>query len=218
MHLKISGLIMLIKHYSKVKKMLLGNKNDLIKAKIVDYSMAKQYADHLEIPFLEVSAKTCTNIKQAFMQGLLYDLISNDIFQEKLSVHKSVCPFVCPSCPVLSPSLSPKKVIETENFAKQSCQTHYKGDKNTSIVMLSVPPPLHVAATTTACGCRGNCMPLPPPPPLLPPKTLGEAKASYVYSTQFRDSSPLQSWSKAVVCANTPRKYPQGGYFLVFSI
>ena len=46
--------------------MLLGNKNDLIKAKIVDYSTAKQYADHLEIPFLEVSAKTRTNIKQAF--------------------------------------------------------------------------------------------------------------------------------------------------------
>ena len=37
-------------------------------------------------------------------------------------------------------SLSPKKVIETENFAKKSCQTHFKGDKNTSIVML--PPPL----------------------------------------------------------------------------
>ena len=65
---------MLIKHYPKVKKMLLGNKNDLVKAKIVDYSTAKQYADHLEIPFLEVSAKTCTNIKQAFMQGFLYDL------------------------------------------------------------------------------------------------------------------------------------------------
>ena len=50
-----------------------------------------------------------------------------------------------PSRPVPSPSpslsLSPKKVIETENFAKQSCQIYYKGDKNTSKVMLLPPPP-----------------------------------------------------------------------------
>ena len=44
---------------------------------------------------------------------------------------------------------------------------------------------------------------------------LGKAKPSYVYSTQFRVSSPLQSRSKAVVCASTPRKYPRSGYFLV---
>ena len=41
--------------------------------KAVDYSTAQQYADDLEIPFLEVSAKNSTNIKQAFMQGLPYD-------------------------------------------------------------------------------------------------------------------------------------------------
>ena len=49
-------------------------------------------------------------------------------------------------------------------------------------------------------------------------KTTGfqcEAKLSYVYSTQLRVSSPLQSRSKAVVCASTPRKYPRSGYFLV---
>ena len=35
---------------------------------------------------------------------------------------------------------------------------------------------------------------------------------------QFNVSSPLQSWSKVVVCASTPRKYPRSGYFLVFTL
>ena len=46
-----------------------------------------------------------------------------------MSVCLSVCLFVCPVCPVLS--RPPKKVTETENFAKQSCQIYFKGDKNT---------------------------------------------------------------------------------------
>ena len=59
---------------------------------------------------------------------------SKIIFSEKsLSVHMSVCLSVClsvcPVCPV--PSRPPKKVTETENFAKQSCQIYFKGDKNT---------------------------------------------------------------------------------------
>ena len=123
----------------------------------------------------------------------------------------SVCPFVCPSRPVPSPSpsLSPKKVIETENFAKQSCQIHYKGDKNTSRVMLLPPlllPPLLLlnAATTAAAAATKTTA------------FLGKAKPSYVYSTQFRVSSPLQSRSKAAVCASTPRKYPRSGHFLKF--
>ena len=75
--------------------------------------------------------------------------LSKIIFSEKsLSVHMSVCPSVCPSRPVLSRPrpcpCPPQKVIETENFAKQSCQIHYKGDKTTSKVML--PPLLHAAA------------------------------------------------------------------------
>ena len=129
---------------------------------------------------------------------------SKIIFSKKsLSVHMSVRlsvrPFVRP-VPSPSPSLSPKKVIETENFAKKSYQIHYKGDKNTSRVVLPLSPPmlllLHAAAAAAAAF-------------------LGKAKPSYVYSTQFRVSSPLQSRSKAVVCASTPRKYPRSGYFLV---
>ena len=41
-----------------------------------------------------------------------------------------------------------------------------------------------------------------------------KAKPSYVYAI-LKKTSPPQSWSKAVVCASTPRKYPRSGYFLV---
>ena len=46
-----------------VNKLILGNKCDLTKEKVVKYETAKQFADHLEIPFLEISAKNSTNIK-----------------------------------------------------------------------------------------------------------------------------------------------------------
>lgn len=50
-----------------VNKLLVGNKCDLTSKKIVDYTTAKEYADHLGIPFLETSAKNATNVEQAFM-------------------------------------------------------------------------------------------------------------------------------------------------------
>ena len=54
----------LIKHsILLVNKLILGNKCDLTKEKVVKYETAKQFADHLEIPFLEISAKNSTNIK-----------------------------------------------------------------------------------------------------------------------------------------------------------
>ena len=54
----------LIKHpIILVNKLILGNKCDLTKEKVVKYETAKQFADHLEIPFLEISAKNSTNIK-----------------------------------------------------------------------------------------------------------------------------------------------------------
>ena len=144
------------------------------------------------------------------VEALNFGCASKIIFSEKsLSVH--VCPSVRPSVrpvPSPSPSLSPKKVIETENFAKKSYQIHYKGDKNTSRVVLPLSPPLlpllHAPAAAAAAATKTTAF-------------LGKAKPSYVYSTQFRVSSPLQSWSKAVVCASTPRKYPRSGYFLVMN-
>jgi len=51
----------------KVNKLLVGNKCDLVVKKVVDYQTAKDFADQLEIPFLETSAKNSTNVEQAFM-------------------------------------------------------------------------------------------------------------------------------------------------------
>ncbi|KAF8558460.1 ras-domain-containing protein [Imleria badia] len=50
-----------------VNKLLVGNKSDLTSKKVVEYSVAKEFADQLTIPFLETSAKNSTNVEQAFL-------------------------------------------------------------------------------------------------------------------------------------------------------
>ncbi|OSX65177.1 hypothetical protein POSPLADRAFT_1038965 [Postia placenta MAD-698-R-SB12] len=50
-----------------VNKLLVGNKSDLTSKKVVEYSAAKEFADQLNIPFLETSAKNATNVEQAFL-------------------------------------------------------------------------------------------------------------------------------------------------------
>jgi len=50
-----------------VNKLLVGNKCDLVQKKVVDYDMAKAFADSLDIPFLETSAKNATNVEKAFL-------------------------------------------------------------------------------------------------------------------------------------------------------
>jgi Ras-related protein Rab-1A len=50
-----------------VNKLLVGNKCDLTAKKAVEYNKAKEYAESLNIPFLETSAKNSTNVEQAFM-------------------------------------------------------------------------------------------------------------------------------------------------------
>lgn len=50
-----------------VNKLLVGNKCDMTTKKVVDYTVAKQFADQLGIPSLETSAKNATNVEQAFM-------------------------------------------------------------------------------------------------------------------------------------------------------
>ncbi|UZJ57505.1 hypothetical protein CBS101457_006825 [Exobasidium rhododendri] len=50
-----------------VNKLLVGNKSDLTTKKVVEYSVAKEFADQLSIPFLETSAKSSTNVEQAFL-------------------------------------------------------------------------------------------------------------------------------------------------------
>lgn len=49
-----------------IKKLLVGNKSDLTDKKTVDYNVAKEFADALDIPFLETSALNSTNVEQAF--------------------------------------------------------------------------------------------------------------------------------------------------------
>lgn len=50
-----------------VNKLLVGNKSDLVSKKVVEYETAKEFADKLEIPFLETSAKAATNVEKAFL-------------------------------------------------------------------------------------------------------------------------------------------------------
>ncbi|KAJ3487087.1 hypothetical protein NLI96_g3773 [Meripilus lineatus] len=50
-----------------VKRLLIGNKSDLAERKVVAYSVAKEFADEKGIPFLETSAKTSTNVEEAFL-------------------------------------------------------------------------------------------------------------------------------------------------------
>ncbi|PWZ03643.1 putative GTP-binding protein ypt1 [Testicularia cyperi] len=50
-----------------VNKLLVGNKSDLTNKKVVEYTTAKEFADQLSIPFLETSAKSATNVEQAFL-------------------------------------------------------------------------------------------------------------------------------------------------------
>jgi len=48
-------------------KLLVGNKADLIEEKQVPEDTAQRFADKLNIPFLETSAKTATNVDAAFL-------------------------------------------------------------------------------------------------------------------------------------------------------
>jgi len=50
-----------------VNKLLVGNKSDLIQKKKVDFETATAFANEMSIPFLETSAKTATNVEQAFV-------------------------------------------------------------------------------------------------------------------------------------------------------
>ncbi|TCD63973.1 GTP-binding protein of the rab [Steccherinum ochraceum] len=66
-HVK-SWLTEINKHAAEgVHKLIIGNKSDLVERKVVAYSDAKEFADQHSIPFLETSAKTSTNVEDAFL-------------------------------------------------------------------------------------------------------------------------------------------------------
>ena len=50
-----------------VCKLLVGNKSDLTNKRAVEHDNAKAFADELNIPFLETSAKNSSNVEQAFL-------------------------------------------------------------------------------------------------------------------------------------------------------
>ena len=50
-----------------VNKLLVGNKSDLSGKRVVSTEQGKEFADSLGIEFLETSAKTSTNVEQAFL-------------------------------------------------------------------------------------------------------------------------------------------------------
>lgn len=50
-----------------VVKLLVGNKCDAVDKKVVDYNVAKEFADSMGVQFLETSAKDSTNVEQAFL-------------------------------------------------------------------------------------------------------------------------------------------------------
>eukprot|EP00327_Prymnesium_parvum_P009783 CAMPEP_0184391722 /NCGR_PEP_ID=MMETSP0007-20130409/15616_1 /TAXON_ID=97485 /ORGANISM="Prymnesium parvum, Strain Texoma1" /LENGTH=223 /DNA_ID=CAMNT_0026741961 /DNA_START=37 /DNA_END=709 /DNA_ORIENTATION=+ len=50
-----------------VNKLLVGNKSDLTSKRAVETESAKEFADSVNIPFLETSAKNATNVEDAFM-------------------------------------------------------------------------------------------------------------------------------------------------------
>jgi len=50
-----------------VNKLLVGNKSDLTTKRVVSTEQGKEFADSLGIEFLETSAKTSTNVEQAFL-------------------------------------------------------------------------------------------------------------------------------------------------------
>ena len=50
-----------------VTKLLIGNKCDLEDSRAVDVDTAKEFADSLNIPFLETSAKGPSNVEEAFV-------------------------------------------------------------------------------------------------------------------------------------------------------
>lgn len=50
-----------------VNKLLVGNKSDMVSKKVVDSGTAKEFADSLNIPFLETSARDSTNVEKTFI-------------------------------------------------------------------------------------------------------------------------------------------------------
>ena len=75
------------KHNGNCPLLLVGNKQDLANERQVEYSEAKGLADSWGIEYIETSAKTNFNCKEAFEK-----LAKKIVEQNKIIVKKSTCP------------------------------------------------------------------------------------------------------------------------------
>ena len=75
------------KDISKIPIVIVGNKSDLEKLRIVKYEEGKEFADKHNYHFYEVSAKTGQNVKEAF-----YDIFEQlyKLFEEEITGKKNV--------------------------------------------------------------------------------------------------------------------------------
>ena len=73
------------KDISKIPIVIVGNKSDLEKLRIVKYEEGKEFADKHNYHFYEVSAKTGQNVKEAF-----YDIFEQlyELFEEEITGKK----------------------------------------------------------------------------------------------------------------------------------
>ena len=76
------------KHKNKVPMVLVGNKQDLEDERQISYDEAKQLADSWKIDYIETSAKTNLNCKEAF--EILIKKISIQIKSKKSSCYNSL--------------------------------------------------------------------------------------------------------------------------------
>eukprot|EP01114_Cavostelium_apophysatum_P016686 TRINITY_DN479_c0_g1_i1.p1 TRINITY_DN479_c0_g1~~TRINITY_DN479_c0_g1_i1.p1 ORF type:complete len:652 (-),score=239.59 TRINITY_DN479_c0_g1_i1:843-2798(-) len=86
-----------------VNKMLIGNKSDLVDKRVVETSTAKEFADSLGLSFMETSAKTCTNVNEAFFQ------LSANILQRVSGDSKPIDAKPSSPKPVVKPKETKKK-------------------------------------------------------------------------------------------------------------
>lgn len=71
---------------SSVLKLLVGNKCDLADKRVVEYDVAKEFADANNMPFLETSALDSTNVEEAFLT--MAREIKESMAKQKLSSDK----------------------------------------------------------------------------------------------------------------------------------
>ena len=84
--------------------MLLGNKNDLKEARVVERRLVDVYAQRHKLPYWEVSAYTGENIEEAFEE------FARMLLRNKMAEQVCVCACACVQDSQLSPNVSTVEV------------------------------------------------------------------------------------------------------------